>query len=97
MPRPIAFYRPGFCLRNPRTSWPVLGLAIGWLGLTAILPLAFESGSAAPVTIQVSPEAQRERLQQFSEALMWPLGLAPLGATEQDSIEPGPVRPANCS
>lgn len=92
---PIANYRSGASLRNSRARGPILGLAIGWLALTALLPLAFEPATPhSGIAGTVSPEFQRERLKQLSEALMWPLGLAPVRAADQ--AETGP-RPASCS
>ncbi len=98
MARPTSYYRRGFFLRKSRASWPVLSLAVCWLGLTAVLPLAFENGAESALTVELSPELQRERLQQFSEALMWPLGLAPLSAAERSATgQSDPQAPANCS
>lgn len=82
-----------------RASLPVFAVALSWLLLTALLPLAVkvEPRGASPSVVEFDPARQRERLGAFSEALLWPFGLAPANAqTINPSANDSPSRPANC-
>lgn len=76
--------RPGLGCWRPRSTWGVLLPALAWLGLVALLPAEPIENHAlvsAEVVVEREAEAQRsERLRLFSEALLWPFGLAPAEA-----------------
>jgi hypothetical protein len=81
---------------RPRASLPVFAVALSWLLLTALLPLAFEGERAAEV-VEKNPETQQQRLQLFSEALLWPFGLAPANAqAAEEKARKSASIPANC-